>query len=130
MIDELGILPQSSMKRTRRSRATLLESVMRPPIRGTSMCRKSLRIGFVFSGASSLDDRYWMIDELGILPQSSMKRTRRCRATLHGSFVPTATTPVRCLKCGAGDTTRLGIDQFPRNPFHDRHYRRNPQIPG
>jgi hypothetical protein len=27
------------MKRTRQSRATLLESAMEPPIRGTSMCR-------------------------------------------------------------------------------------------
>jgi len=36
MIDELGILPQSSIKRTRQSRATLVESAMKPPIRGTS----------------------------------------------------------------------------------------------
>jgi hypothetical protein len=39
MIVELGILPQSTMKRTRRSRATFLESAMKLPIRGTSMCR-------------------------------------------------------------------------------------------
>jgi hypothetical protein len=41
MIDELGILPQSSIKRPRQSRATLVESAMEPPIRGTSMCRTS-----------------------------------------------------------------------------------------
>jgi len=41
MVDELGILPQSSTERTRRSRATLLESTMEPPIRGTSLCRTS-----------------------------------------------------------------------------------------
>jgi hypothetical protein len=39
MIDELGILPQSSIKRTRRSRATLVESAKELPIRGTSLCR-------------------------------------------------------------------------------------------
>jgi hypothetical protein len=38
MVDELGILPQSSTERTRRSRATLLESAMGLPIRGTSLC--------------------------------------------------------------------------------------------
>jgi len=41
MIVELGILPQSTMKRTRRSRATLLESAVKLPIRGTSLCRIS-----------------------------------------------------------------------------------------
>jgi hypothetical protein len=41
MIDELGILPQSSIKRSRRSRATLVESAMKLPIRGTSLCRIS-----------------------------------------------------------------------------------------
>jgi hypothetical protein len=41
MIDELGILPQSSIKRTRRSRATLVESAIDLPIRGTSLCRIS-----------------------------------------------------------------------------------------
>jgi hypothetical protein len=43
MIDELGILPQLSMKRPRQSRATLLESAMTPPIRGTCVCRMSFR---------------------------------------------------------------------------------------
>jgi len=41
MIDELGILPQSSIKRPRQSRATLVESAMKLPIRGTSVCRIS-----------------------------------------------------------------------------------------
>jgi hypothetical protein len=41
MIDKLGILPQLSIKRSRRSRATLVESAMQPPIRGTSVCRMS-----------------------------------------------------------------------------------------
>jgi hypothetical protein len=41
MIVELGIPPQATMKRTRQSRATLLESAMKLPIRGTSLCRIS-----------------------------------------------------------------------------------------
>jgi hypothetical protein len=41
MIDESGILPRSTMKRTRQSRATLVESAEKLPISGTSLCRTS-----------------------------------------------------------------------------------------
>jgi hypothetical protein len=42
MIEKLGILPQFSIKRARHSRTTLVESAIKPPIRGTSVCRAGL----------------------------------------------------------------------------------------
>jgi len=42
MIEKLGILPQFSFKRARRSRTRLSNRLIKPPIRGTSMCRAAL----------------------------------------------------------------------------------------
>jgi len=104
MVDELGILPQSSTKRTRRSRATLLESATKPPIRGTSLCRASRARGLV-------DDL--MVDELGILPQSSTKRTRRSRATLLESATkpPIRGTSLCRTSCARGLVDDLMVDE-------------------